>query len=197
MKKFSLISIAIALMSMTAFAQRTNSYDTIHNKGNNYTQQHQPQQGQTDQNVKDFIQTASENGMLYLKLGQLAQQKSSSEEVKDLARKMVDYHTTANQKLQNIAMGMNVNVDQKLSSKDQQMIDQLSQKSGDEFDKAFLNQTIQDHKEDISKMKEEKQEVKNTKLDNWIESSLPVLQQHLQTAESLQGKKGDSDTMRK
>ncbi len=210
MKKLSLISFVIGLMCTSGFAQVTHSYDTIHqdtskyhsrdysrsnskSDSKTYGQQTKTYGQQTNQNVDELVKTVAENGMLSVKLGQLAQQKSSSQEVKDLARKMVDYHTSANQKLQNIAMGMNVDVPQKLDQKDQQLIDQLSKKSGDEFDKAFLDKTIQDQQEDISKLKQAKQDQKSSKnqqLDNWIDSSLPVIQQHLQMAQGIQQKSG-------
>jgi putative membrane protein len=55
-----------------------------------------------------FYKHASEGGMAEVELGNLAQQKSSSQSVKDFGAMMVADHTAANDKLKAIAASKNI-----------------------------------------------------------------------------------------
>src|SRR5689334_7546990 len=65
---------------------------------------------QSPKDSKEFAMKAAEGGMLEVKLSQLAQQKSQSQEIKDLARKLEQDHTQANNQLMTVAKQANVDL---------------------------------------------------------------------------------------
>jgi len=65
---------------------------------------------QSPADSKQFAMKAAEGGTLEVKLAQLAQQKSQSSEVKDLARQLEQDHTQANQQLMQVAKQKNINL---------------------------------------------------------------------------------------
>jgi len=62
--------------------------------------------------------------------------------------------------------------------------DKMAKAQGAAFDKAFAEHMVMDHKKDISDYKRAAN--KNDEAGQYAKESLPVLEKHLQTAESLQ-----------
>src|SRR5581483_9505444 len=77
-----------------------------------------------------FAMKAAQGGMAEVKMGQLAEQKASSPEVKQFAQRMVTDHTKANSELKQAAAQDNITLPTSLDSKDQATYDKLSKLSG-------------------------------------------------------------------
>jgi len=61
--------------------------------------------------TQKFIQKAAMGGQMEVQMGQLAEQKAQSQQVKDLGATLVRDHTAANQQLQQIASAKNITLD--------------------------------------------------------------------------------------
>jgi putative membrane protein len=57
---------------------------------------------------------------------------------------------------------------------------------GEEFDRAYVQQMVQNHRSGIQKYETAQRDVTNADLKNYISSTLPTLRQHLEQAETLQ-----------
>jgi putative membrane protein len=68
--------------------------------------------------------------------------------------------------------------------------EKLSGLSGAEFDKAYMEEMLKDHKKDISAFQEEAQQGKDPEVKNWAEKTLPTLQEHHTLAETTSSKIG-------
>ena len=134
---------------------------------------------------KQFLKDAAQGGMTEVELGKLASQKASSDDVKQFAQKMVDDHSKANDKLKDVASQDNIEVPAALDSKHQSRIDKLSKLSGDEFDKAYVQDQLQDHETDVKKFQAEAQNGKDPKVKAFASETLPTLQEHLSMVKSL------------
>lgn len=134
----------------------------------------------------DFLQEAASAGMMEVELGNLASQKGSSQEVKDFGEKMVQDHTRSNAELMSIASQKNVDLPKSMMDEHQSMVDMLSNLSGEEFDKAYINHMAEDHEEDIEKFEEAANDVQDSDLKAFAQKTLPILQQHLQTVKQIQ-----------
>jgi putative membrane protein len=64
------------------------------------------------------------------------------------------------------------------------MHDKLSKLSGNAFDKQFATEMVSDHKKDIQKYQQAAKK-KNDPVADYANQTLPTLQKHLQTAQSL------------
>jgi putative membrane protein len=136
---------------------------------------------------KRFITEAAQGGMAEVALGQLAQQKAASDAVKQFGARMVKDHTAANDALIKIANDKGVEVPQKLEGKHQRMIDRLSKMSGEEFDRTYVREMVSDHKKDVSDFEKASRDAKDPDVKAFATSTLPVLKEHRQMAEQLNG----------
>jgi putative membrane protein len=134
---------------------------------------------------KKFIQKAATDGIGEVQLGQLALQKASSEDIKKFAQRMVDDHTKANQQLQQIASASGVSIPQQPSAGVESAKQQLSAASGQAFDQFYMALMLQDHDNALSEFTREKLVGQNTNLKNFVDSTLPVLQDHLNTVRGI------------
>jgi putative membrane protein len=134
---------------------------------------------------KKFVMAAADGGMAEVELGQLAVEKGSSDDVKKFGQRMVDDHSKANDQLKQLAASKGVDLPQDVSAKDKATKARLSKLSGDQFDKAYMADMVQDHKKDVADFKKESQSGKDTDIKNFASQTLPTLQDHLKQAQSI------------
>jgi putative membrane protein len=134
----------------------------------------------------EFAKAAAEGGMVEVKLGQLAQEKGSSDKVKDFGKRMVDDHTLAGEQLKTVASQENIALPSELNKHDQAMYNKLSALSGDAFDRAYAKDMVNDHRKDIDDFKQEAGNGKNQAIKSFASQTLPTLQDHLKQAKEMQ-----------
>jgi putative membrane protein len=133
---------------------------------------------------RKFVETAAQGGMAEVKLGQLATQKAQSDQVKQFGQRMVDDHTKANDQLKQVASTKGVNLPSDMDKSSQREYDKLSKMSGAQFDREYMDHMVSDHKKDISEFQKQAKNGKDPDVKQFASSTLPVLQQHLQLAQS-------------
>jgi putative membrane protein len=137
-------------------------------------------------NDEAFVRNAAEGGMAEVKLGQLAEEKAQSEEVKKFGRRMVEDHTKANEELKQIAQRENINLPTAESRKDSQEYESLSKLSGEAFDRAYAQEMVKDHQKDVSEFKQMATSAQNPALKQFAQQTLPTLESHLQEARQME-----------
>jgi putative membrane protein len=130
-----------------------------------------------------FTSEAGVGGMMEVELGKLAQSKAVAPEVVELANMMVLDHTKANNELKAIAAIKKIKVPTILDEKHRKDYEKLSKMARSEFDKAYTEYMVKDHKEDIDKFKAEAEKGKDAELKGFAGKHVPILQHHLQLAE--------------
>ncbi len=133
-----------------------------------------------------FLNDAIQGDLAEIDVGKLAQQKGSAQDVKQFGRTLEKDHSQHLQKAKQTAQQMGLNAPSEPSAKQKKTYDQLSKLSGAQFDRQFAQEMVSDHKQDISKF--EKQAKSNGPLAEFAQQTLPTLQKHLQTAQSLSQK---------
>jgi putative membrane protein len=134
----------------------------------------------------EFAVEAADGGMFEVQLGQLAQANASSAEVKNFAKMMVDDHSKANDELKATAAQKNISLPGTLSDKCQKKYDELAGKTGEEFDKAYIDLMVSDHEEDLDAFKKEAEKGNDADLKAWAAGKVPTLQHHLDAAKTAQ-----------
>jgi putative membrane protein len=143
-------------------------------------------------NSKDegFVKSASQMGMAEVQLGMLGSKKAAREDVKALAEKMVTDHTAMNDELKGLAAAKKVMVSVVTDPGDTENLKDLENKtSGEDFDKAFLDQLEKDHKKSISAFEEASKDGKDGEVKAFAEKHLPHLRAHLDEVKKAQEKK--------
>src|SRR3569832_2217582 len=93
---------------------------------------------------KKFVRSALEGGNAEVKLGQLAAQKGSSEDVKQFGQRMVDDHTKLGDQMKQIAQQQGISVPEGIPSKDKALEAKLNSLSGEAFDSAYIKAMVKD-----------------------------------------------------
>ncbi len=145
---------------------------------------------QTTPMDKIFVQKALQGGMAEVQLGQLALQKSSSDDVKQFAQRMIDDHSKLGDQMKPIAQQIGVKIPDGPSNKDKAVMMKLQALNGDAFDKAYIKDMVKDHKTDLNEFKTEAQNGSNPAVKNAASQGSQVISQHLQMIEGIAQKSG-------
>lgn len=153
-------------------------------------------EGQT-QPVKDamvsarkFVKEATEGSASAIALGKLAQEKGSSDAVKQFGKRMVDDHSKATEELKQAAEMAKIAVPSETPNRIKKVQDRLSKLSGAEFDRAYAKTMVSDHKEDVKAFEREVRDGAVPPVKNFAAKTLPTLQEHLKLAEELHASAG-------
>jgi putative membrane protein len=140
---------------------------------------------ETDQN---FMKDAAMGNEAEIQLGQMAQSKASNPAVKSFGQRMVKDHSAADDKLKSIAESQHISLPVELDPKHKNQAEALSRLSGPQFDKAYMTLMVQEHTQDVNKFKKEAASSHDPTLQQFAQSTLPVLQSHLNEAQQVEQK---------
>ncbi|MBS1806371.1 MAG: DUF4142 domain-containing protein [Acidobacteria bacterium] len=139
-----------------------------------------------DFSERAFISEAMQGGMAEVQLGQLAQQKSESTDVKQFAAKMVNDHGQMGEKwLKPVAQQMGLNEPSSPSKKDKKEIEKLSSLSGQDFDKEYITMMVKDHQKDLKQFQSESQTAQSPAVKQIAEKGSQIIEQHLQIIQQI------------
>ena len=141
--------------------------------------------GQLSNSDYKFAVDATRGGMSEVNLAQLAIQKATDSGVRQFAQRMLADHTKANQQLAQILSQKGVTIPTETSSSEQRELDRLQKLSGPDFDKAYMEHMLRDHKKDVKEFEKASESAKDTDIKAFAANTLPVLQEHLKMAEDL------------
>lgn len=132
-----------------------------------------------------FAVDAADGGMAEVALGELAQNKGTDPKVKEFGKMMVTDHTKANDELKTLAASKNITLPAAPGEDKQKVATDLSAKSGKDFDKAYIDQMVDDHQKTVKLFEDAQKNVKDADIKAFIDKTLPVLKTHLEHVKSL------------
>ncbi len=135
---------------------------------------------------QDFATAAGQGGLAEVALGKLAGEHSPSAAVKSFGKQMVVDHGKGNAGLKAAAEKAGATVPGAPSDAQQATLKKLEALSGSEFDKAYADAMVKDHKETIALFEKEASNGGAGPLKVFASTTLPTLKHHLQMAEDLQ-----------
>jgi putative membrane protein len=132
-----------------------------------------------------FYKHAAEGGIFEVDAGNLAQQKSSNQQVKDFGAMMVKDHSAANQKLQSIAASKNISLPSSASVGQMATKAKLDMLSGATFDKSYIKSQISAHQQTIALFKKEIAAGQDADAKTFATDTLPTVQAHLKAIRAI------------
>ena len=144
-----------------------------------------------------FVMEAAKGGLAEVELGKLATEKASSSEVKKFGQRMVDDHGKANDELKTLAQSKNITLPAQVDPKDKAFADKLSKMSGEQFDRAYMQHMLADHRKDVNAFRTESQSGKDPDVKSWAAKTLPTLEEHLKLAQDANKAVGTSGSAAK
>jgi putative membrane protein len=136
-----------------------------------------------------FINEAASGGLAEVELGQMAQTKATDPQVKEFGAMMVQDHTKANDELKALAEKKNITLPATPSEQQRKVKDELSTKSGNDFDNAYVLNMVKDHKKDIKLFEDASKKVNDPELKAFIVKTLPTLRMHLTHVQAIEKNK--------
>ena len=132
-----------------------------------------------------FVKSTLEASASEVQLGQLAQQKSQSEDVKQYGLKMVQIHTQLDQQIKPVAKKLGVSEPKGPSKKQKQEIARLEALSGPQFDEEYIKEMVKDQQEVVKDFKEEMQLAQDPTVKQIAQTDEPVFEQHLKVIQQI------------
>jgi putative membrane protein len=122
--------------------------------------------------------------MAEVKLGELAEQNAHSDAVKSFGKRMRDDHSKANGELEDLAAKKNVTLPKGIDAKSKATYDRLSKLKGAEFDRAYMNAMLQDHRHDVAEFQSAAKS-SDPDVQAFASKTLPTLRSHLDEAQQI------------
>jgi putative membrane protein len=132
-----------------------------------------------------FVKKALQGGIAEVQLGQLTLQKSSNDQIKQFAQKMIDDHTKLGEQMKPVAQQVGVAVPTEPSKKDKQTMVKMQALSGSAYDQAYIKDMVKDHKQDLSDFQAEASNGQDPAVKDAATQGSQVISQHLQMAQQL------------
>lgn len=168
MKRILSAVCCIALCSIPALAQRKAA-------------------GKPPMSDQQFVDFAAQTDMVEANLGQLAENVSSSQDVKDYGQMLVTDHTDDFSQLHTAAQQANLTVPDAIDAKENKaMIAPFQKLKGAAFDHRYIREMIAGHTKAIAVYKKEAADAENPAVKSYAEQALPVLEKHLAHAKDLE-----------
>ena len=140
-------------------------------------------------NDADYAVEAANGGITEIELSKLAKDKATTERIKSYADMMVTDHTKAGDELKSLAKSKNIVLPDSLSKDSKKKVDDLTKKSGKDFDKAYLDAMSSDHKKTIDLFQKDSSKGEDADLKNFAVTTLPTIRMHYDSVKAIQGKK--------
>ena len=101
---------------------------------------------------RDYVAMAASSDLFEQEAGRLALEEARLSEIKDLARNVVEGHTSTAGLLLRAAMqgSGGLTIPREMDDRHRRMIDELRQKHGRDFERAYLTMEIFDHEEALA-----------------------------------------------
>jgi putative membrane protein len=138
-----------------------------------------------DQSTSEFMVKVADVGMTEVQLGNVAQQKSGNQRIKDFGAMMVKDHSAAGDELKSLASRKNVVLPTAVGQDHQTKIDELSKKAGKAFDKEYIDMMVDGHEKTIADFERISSNTSDADVKAWVDKTLPGLRHHLDEAKAI------------
>jgi putative membrane protein len=130
-------------------------------------------------NDTEFMVSAAQSDQNEIQLSKIALTKDVSPDTKTLANKMIADHTKSTAALKPIAANVKVTLPVEMDAEHKVLAPAMEKLAGKEFETKYLAQMVADHQKTANTLAAHKTMTKNTALSGWIDTTLPVVTEHL------------------
>ena len=157
--------------------------------GTNAIGGHNPlKNGKTAQIMSDaeFAEIAAESGLAEVKMGRLAEEKSTVQVVKDFGKRMITDHGKAYDELKAAAAKEKITLPSIMSIKDQEEYTQLSKLGGEAFDRGYARDMVSVHTANMAVFNYEARVGREGPIQSFASQTMPALEEHLNLAREME-----------
>jgi putative membrane protein len=132
-----------------------------------------------------FLRKTLAGGIAEVEFGRLAVAKASSPDIKQFGQRMIDDHGKSNDQLTQVAATEHISLPRSLSQRDKATKSGLESLSGTDFDRAYMEQMVRDHKKDVSEFERQSKSAFDPAVRSFAAQTLPTLREHLKEAQRI------------
>lgn len=144
----------------------------------------EPNLNETDET---FVEVAARSNMAEIEFGELATTKGTDSLVKVYAQHMIDEHNTALDELQELSDDyQGIEWPDDMGESHEAVLEQLQNAEGYSFDTLYIRTHVRMHEAAISQFESATTNVTDMRVKAYASKYLPTLEEHLQTADSLE-----------
>lgn len=193
-----MVSAACLMLALTAqaegskgsaAAQRSESYDqsgasgAASSSGTSTSETSKSSSSKVSKEDERLMMQLARANIAEINAGKLAEQKTSNDQVKSFAKKMVDDHTKALDDLKQLAMTKGVTLPTEPDRQQQAMENKLSALSGEQFDKQYVDQSgSRAHKETHRLLQRVNSRASDADLKSYASKTMATVESHQQLA---------------
>ncbi len=132
-----------------------------------------------DEKDAQFLVNAAEINLTEISLGKLAHEKGTSRHVRDLGKMMHEHHQASLNDLTALAKSKMVTIPTTITDNGNQAYNNLNDKSGADFDKAYSDMMVAGHKDAVAIFETASTDRADDDIKAWAAATLPELRKHL------------------
>ena len=130
-----------------------------------------------------FVETAAQDSIAEIDLGELAKERAQSDEVKQFAQRMIDDHGKANEQLEEIAKNKGAVTPTEAGEEHSKVRAELAELEGEEFDQKYMAAMAEEHQKAVDLFQKQAEEGEDPELKSFAEQTLPIIKEHLTQAQ--------------
>jgi putative membrane protein len=138
--------------------------------------------------TEDFVTKASVSNLFEIESSKVALNKSQNNDIKQFAQHMIDDHTSAGSELESSVREAGIDntlIRKTLDNKHKKLMDKLQKASQKDFDKQYVNEQMDAHKEAVKLFKDYSDDGDDATIKAFADKTLPVLEQHNQRIKEI------------
>lgn len=191
-KRFAVLtasSLAIAVTSSMA-AQTTASESTA---GASAKTESQAEVAQLNKRDREIMRDIALVNLAEIRTSQMALERAQDPEIREFAQRMIDDHSTLQERLAYLAKVKNVQLPTELDREHQRTAERLSKMEGEKFDAEYRKKVAeQAHQETHKVLRQSVAEAEDPQLMALITQALPLIEQHLVMAKNMDESTGQT-----
>ena len=123
-----------------------------------------------------------------IKLAELANQRSRTAEVKQIAQKLLTDHTASLNELKTLAQAKAISIPVEEADASKRKLENMAEEEGSDFDQEWVQEMIDLHEKDIDKFEDRLKQTDDPELKSFIIKTIPVLKTHHENLQRLASK---------
>lgn len=136
-------------------------------------------------NDADFVVQAFNSGLTEVDAGNIAKENALDQGAKDLGKAAVDDFSKMNENIKILSAKKNITLPADEGEKSKKEVEKISEKTGNIFDRAYVEMMIENHVKEIRHFEEAEKEASDPDIKSFASETLPMLRKQLASSEEL------------
>lgn len=148
----------------------------------------EPGRSSTTTGSSEFLAQAIQDSMAEIEQCELALEKTSNDEIKIFAQQMIDGHSQIGREIEQLCAKKNIDLPQDVNAEQSSTMQELSELSGQDFDKKFMEHNVNNHEKDIKIFTHYAEQETDADVRALADKGAKMLSQHLDMAKQINQK---------